>query len=223
MAPGKSSLNSNCLHVKSTCLSVYSLSFNCHSGASLALVVSYWCLAIRSMSSWLVESFFKWNELYFVESLETFLPIPNTRNALLHLYLGQIAEYLCQSQLCEQIASQAGCGGRQLCPAMPHSSTEKTSVPHKPLRRPRPRPASAVLDLRRPNLDRDLYDHYSEVGSLCRRRRRPAPTMQHSPGQRRMAARSRPCSVIETSVTREMQSTELHHRVRCQMNIQTLI
>ncbi|XP_039670155.1 uncharacterized protein arhgef9a isoform X7 [Perca fluviatilis] len=115
-------------------------------------------------------------------------------------------------KLCEQIASQAGCGGRQLCPAMPHSSTEKTSVPHKPLRRPRPRPASAVLDLRRPNLDRDLYDHYSEVGSLCRRRRRPAPTMQHSPGQRRMAARSRPCSVIETSVTREMQSTELHHR-----------
>ncbi|XP_044060135.1 uncharacterized protein LOC122879778 isoform X5 [Siniperca chuatsi] len=114
-------------------------------------------------------------------------------------------------KLCEQIASQTGCSVRQPGPAMPHSSTEKTSVPHKPLR-PRPRPASAVLDLWRPNPDRDLYSHYSEVGSLCRRRRRPAPSMQHSPGQRRMAARSRPCSVIETSVTRETQSTELHHR-----------
>ncbi|XP_018530960.1 spermatogenesis-associated protein 13 isoform X2 [Lates calcarifer] len=114
-------------------------------------------------------------------------------------------------KLCEQIASQTGCSLRQPGPAMPHSNTEKTSVHHKPLR-PRPRPASAVLDLWRPNPDRDLYSHYSEVGSLCRRRRRPAPTMQHSPGQRRVAARSRPCSVIETSVTRETQSTELHHR-----------
>ncbi|XP_028272695.1 uncharacterized protein arhgef9a isoform X3 [Parambassis ranga] len=114
-------------------------------------------------------------------------------------------------KLCEQIASQTGCGVRQPGPAMPHSSTEKTSVPHKRLR-PRPRPASAVLDLRRSNLDRDLYNHYSEVGSLSRRRRRPPATMQHSPGQRRMAARPRPCSVIETSVTRETQSTELHHR-----------
>ncbi|KAM8733247.1 uncharacterized protein arhgef9a isoform 2-T2 [Acanthopagrus schlegelii] len=114
-------------------------------------------------------------------------------------------------KLCEQIASQTGSSVRQPCPAVPHSSTEKTSVPHKP-RRPRPRPASAVLEPWRPNPDRDLYNHYSEVGSLCRRRRRPAPTMHHSPGQRRTAARSRPCSVIETSVTRETQSTELHHR-----------
>ncbi|XP_040903449.1 uncharacterized protein LOC121188026 isoform X4 [Toxotes jaculatrix] len=114
-------------------------------------------------------------------------------------------------KLCEQIASQTGCSVRQPGSAMPHSSTEKTSVHHKSLRL-RPRPASAVLDLWRPNPDRDLFSHYSEVGSLCRRRRRPAPTMQHSPGQRRMAARSRPCSVIETSVTREPQSTEMHHR-----------
>ncbi|XP_034399107.1 spermatogenesis-associated protein 13 isoform X2 [Cyclopterus lumpus] len=114
-------------------------------------------------------------------------------------------------KLCEQIASQTGCGVRQPCPAGPDSNTEKTSVPHKPPR-PRPRPASAALDLWRPSPDRDLCSHYSEVGSLCRWRRRPAPTMQQSPGQRRLAARSRPCSVIETSVTREMQSTELHHR-----------
>ncbi|XP_071313355.1 spermatogenesis-associated protein 13 isoform X2 [Trachinotus anak] len=114
-------------------------------------------------------------------------------------------------KLCEQIASQTGCSVRQPGSAMPHSSTEKTSVHHRPLR-PRPRPASAVLDLWRPNADRDLYNHYSEVGSLCRRRRRPAPTMQLSPGQRRVTARSRPCSVIETSVTRETQSAELHHR-----------
>ncbi|KAE8286193.1 Rho guanine nucleotide exchange factor 9 [Larimichthys crocea] len=114
-------------------------------------------------------------------------------------------------KLCEQIASQTCSSVRQPCPAMPHSSTEKTSVPHKPLR-PRPRPASAVLDLWRPNPDRELYSHYSEVGSLCRRRRRPAPTMQLSPGQRWKTARSRPCSVIETSVTRETQSSELHHR-----------
>ncbi|XP_008285657.1 uncharacterized protein LOC103361372 isoform X1 [Stegastes partitus] len=110
-------------------------------------------------------------------------------------------------KLCEQIASQTGCSVRQPGPAMPHSSTEKTSVPHRRLR-PRPRPASAVLDLWRPNPDRDLYNHYSEVGSISRRRRRPPSTMQHS----RTAARSRPCSVIETSVTRETQSTELHHR-----------
>ncbi|KAM3612700.1 uncharacterized protein V6R79_012931 [Siganus canaliculatus] len=114
-------------------------------------------------------------------------------------------------KLCEQIASQTGSSVRQPGTAMPHSSTEKTSVPHK-ASRPRPRPASAVLDSWRPNTDRDFYSHYSEVGSLCRRRRRPAPTMHHSPGQRRMVTRSRPCSVIETSVTRETQSTELQHR-----------
>ncbi|XP_077958196.1 uncharacterized protein LOC120818463 isoform X3 [Gasterosteus aculeatus] len=111
-------------------------------------------------------------------------------------------------KLCEQIASQTGCGVRQPGPAGPDPSTEKTSVPH---RAPRPRPASAVLDPWRPNPDRGLYSHYSEVGSLCRRRRRPAPTMQHSPGQRQMAARARPFSVIETSATRAMQSTELQH------------
>ncbi|XP_069387192.1 spermatogenesis-associated protein 13 isoform X2 [Paralichthys olivaceus] len=114
-------------------------------------------------------------------------------------------------KLCEQIASQTGCSVRQPGSAMPHSSTERTSVQHKHPRT-RPRPASAVLDLWRPNQDRDLYSHYSDVGSLCRRRRRPAPAMQHSPGQRRVAARSRPCSVIETSVTRETQSMEMHHR-----------
>ncbi|XP_035505813.2 spermatogenesis-associated protein 13 isoform X2 [Scophthalmus maximus] len=112
-------------------------------------------------------------------------------------------------KLCEQIASQTGCSARQPGSAMPHSSTERTSVHHKPLR---PRPASAVLDLRRPDPDRELYSHYSEVGSLCRRRRRPAPTMHHSPGRRRSAARPRPCSVIETSVTRETQSMEMQHR-----------
>ncbi|XP_031713564.1 uncharacterized protein LOC116389207 isoform X2 [Anarrhichthys ocellatus] len=110
-------------------------------------------------------------------------------------------------KLCEQIASQTGCGVRQLCPAGPDSSTEKASVPHKPPPN-RPRPASAALDPWRPDPDRDLCDHYGEVGSLCRRRRRPVPATQRS----RTAARSRPCSVIETSVTRETQSTELHHR-----------
>ncbi|KAM9376556.1 rho guanine nucleotide exchange factor 9 isoform 2-T2 [Pholidichthys leucotaenia] len=115
-------------------------------------------------------------------------------------------------KLCEQIASQTGSSVRQAGPALPHSSTEKTSVPHRRLHH-RPRPASVALDLRRPNPDRELYTtHYSEVGSLCRRRRRPAPTVLYSPGQRRTAARSRPSSVIETSVTRETQSTELQHR-----------
>lgn len=120
-------------------------------------------------------------------------------------------EYLCQSQLCEQIANQTGSSVRQLGPTVPHSSTEKASVPHK-RPRPRPRPASAVLDQRRPFPE--LFTHYSEVGSLSRLRRKPAPTMQLFPGLRRMAARSRPCSVIESSVTREPQSTELHQRVR---------
>ncbi|XP_034454589.1 uncharacterized protein LOC117769645 isoform X5 [Hippoglossus hippoglossus] len=114
-------------------------------------------------------------------------------------------------KLCEQIASQTDCSVRQPGSAVPHSSTERTSVHHKHPR-PRPRPASAVLDLGRPNQDQDLYSHYSEVGSLCRRRRRPAPTMRHPPGQRRVAARPRPCSVIETSVTRETQSMEMDHR-----------
>ncbi|XP_047441991.1 uncharacterized protein LOC125008684 isoform X2 [Mugil cephalus] len=114
-------------------------------------------------------------------------------------------------KLCEQIASQTGCGGRQPGPAAAHSSTEKTAVPHRRLR-PRPRPASAVLDLPRPHPDRELYSHYSEVGSLCRRRRRPAATMTHSLAVRGTAARSRPCSVIETSFTREPQSMELNHR-----------
>ncbi|XP_029971620.1 uncharacterized protein arhgef9a isoform X2 [Salarias fasciatus] len=114
-------------------------------------------------------------------------------------------------KLCEQIASQTGCSVRQPGPAVPHSGTERTSVPRK-RPRPRPRPASVALDLRRHNPDRDLYSHYSEVGSLARRRRRPAPAVQLSPDQRRTAGRARPCSVIETSVTRETQSTELHHR-----------
>ncbi|KAM9740918.1 uncharacterized protein arhgef9a isoform 1-T3 [Menidia menidia] len=116
-------------------------------------------------------------------------------------------------KLCEQIASQTGCSIRQPGPGTAHSSTERTSVPHKRLRS-RPRPASAVLDLRRPVPDRELYGHYSEVGSLPRQRRRPAAAAaaHHSPAQRRMAARSRPFSVIESSVSRETQSTELYHR-----------
>uniref|UniRef100_A0A8C6NT84 Rho guanine nucleotide exchange factor 9 n=9 Tax=Nothobranchiidae TaxID=405002 RepID=A0A8C6NT84_NOTFU len=114
-------------------------------------------------------------------------------------------------KLCEQIASQTGCSVGQPGPAVPSSSTERTSVTHRRLF-PRPRPASVVLDLRRPLPDRELYTHYSEVGSLPRLRRRPIASMQHSPGPRRMAARARPCSVIESSVTRETQSTELHHR-----------
>lgn len=137
----------------------------------------------------------------------------HTRNALYApFYAGaNCAECLCQSQLCEQIASQTGCGVRQPCPAVLHSSTEKASVPQRAPRL-RPRPASAVLDLRRPTLERDLFSHYSEVGSLCRRRRKPAPAMELSP--RRPAGRARPCSVIERGVTKETQSTELHHTVR---------
>lgn len=129
-------------------------------------------------------------------------------------FLGQTPECLCQSQLCEQIASQTGCSVRQPGAAVAYSSTERTSVHHRP-HRLRPRPASAVLDHWRPGTDHDVYGHYSEVGSLCRRRHGPAPIMQHSLGQRWTAARSRPCSVIETSVTRETQSMEIHGRVRC--------
>ncbi|XP_077387538.1 uncharacterized protein arhgef9a isoform X2 [Festucalex cinctus] len=114
-------------------------------------------------------------------------------------------------KLCEQIASQTGCSVRLPGPALAHSNTEKTSVPQK-LLRPRPRPASAVLDLRRPNPDRDLDNAYSEFGSLCRRRHRPNPTVQHSLGLRWRPARPRPCSVIEASVTSTAQSTELHNR-----------
>ncbi|XP_014916108.1 uncharacterized protein LOC106964869 isoform X1 [Poecilia latipinna] len=114
-------------------------------------------------------------------------------------------------KLCEQIASKTGCSVRQPGPAPAQACTEKTSVPHRRLLH-RPRPASAVLDLWRSNPEREIYTHYSEVGSLPRLRRRPAATMLHSPGQRRTAARSRPCSVIESSVTRETQSTELPHR-----------
>ncbi|XP_029917562.1 uncharacterized protein arhgef9a isoform X2 [Myripristis murdjan] len=117
-------------------------------------------------------------------------------------------------KLCEQIAGgMTGCSVGQPNPAMFHSSSGKTPAPRKPPRT-RPRPASAVLDLWRPVPERELYNQYTkqytEGGSLCRRRRRPAPTIH--PGQRRMAAHSRPCSVIEASVTRETQSTELHHR-----------
>ena len=125
---------------------------------------------------------------------------------------GQIAEYLCQSQLCEQIARQSGCSVPHACPALTHANTEKTSVPHKRPRH-RPRPSSAAFDSWRPTLDRELFSHYNEVGSLCRRRRRPP----HSLGQGWKTTQSRPCSVIETSVTRETQSMELHNRVRCSM------
>ncbi|XP_056900064.1 uncharacterized protein LOC130531904 isoform X4 [Takifugu flavidus] len=114
-------------------------------------------------------------------------------------------------KLCEQIARQSGCSVPHACPAVTHANTEKTSVPHKPPRL-RPRPSSAVLDLWRPTLDRELYSHYSEVGSLCRRRRRPPHSAPHSLGQGWKTTQSRPCSVIETSVTRETQSMELHNR-----------
>ncbi|KAM8847976.1 uncharacterized protein arhgef9a isoform 2-T2 [Synchiropus picturatus] len=112
-------------------------------------------------------------------------------------------------KLCERIASQTVSSVRPSGPSAPRSSTEKTCVPQKARR---PRPASVALDLRRPNPERDIYSLYQEFGSLCRRRRRPSPSMQFTPGQRWTAARSRPCSVIETSVTRETQSSELHHR-----------
>ncbi|XP_038151933.1 uncharacterized protein LOC119790473 isoform X1 [Cyprinodon tularosa] len=108
-------------------------------------------------------------------------------------------------KLCEQIASKTGGSMRQPGEAAPQSSTERTCAPHRRLLH-RPRPSSAVLDLWRPNPERELYGHYSEVGSLPRLRRRPAAAVS------RMAARSRPCSVIESSVTRETQSTELPHR-----------
>ncbi|KAM9835304.1 uncharacterized protein LOC133151921 isoform X2 [Syngnathus typhle] len=114
-------------------------------------------------------------------------------------------------KLCEQIASQTGCSVRLPGPALLHSNTEKTSVPQKPPH-PRPRPASAVLDLWRPNPDRDLCNYYSEFGSLCRRRQQPNPTMRHSLGLRRMPACPRPCSVIEATATSTMQSTELRNR-----------
>jgi len=140
--------------------------------------------------------------------VETFLPIPSTINAVLHLLSGsKLLECLCQSQLCEQIAGQTGGGVRQPWPAGPDSNTEESSVPHK-RPRPRPRPASAALEPHRDLCSRDS----EEVGSPCRRRRRPSPSMQQSPGQRRTAARRRrPRSVTETGVTRE---TQRHHRVR---------
>ncbi|XP_072295955.1 uncharacterized protein arhgef9a isoform X2 [Eucyclogobius newberryi] len=111
-------------------------------------------------------------------------------------------------KLCEQIALQTSSSVRHLCPAAHHSSLDRSAGPT----RLRPRPASAVPDLRGPEATRDYYSHYSEVGSLCRRRRRPAPGVHLSPGQKRAAARTRPCSVIETGVTRETQFTERHLR-----------
>lgn len=198
----------NCLFIKSTCLLYFVFPT-----AIKGLPRSSWQ---ADTSSGLLESIKMKYELRFIAAIETSLFISCTRNALLHFYLGQTVEYLCQSQLCEQIANQTGCGVRHPCPAVPHSSTEKTSVPHKPPRL-RPRPVSAVVDQWRTNPDRDFCNHYSEVGSLCRRRRRPAPSLQHSPGQRWTAARTRPRSVIETSVTKETQSMEPRHRVRCQM------
>ncbi|XP_056294964.1 spermatogenesis-associated protein 13 isoform X2 [Pseudoliparis swirei] len=108
-------------------------------------------------------------------------------------------------KLCEQIAGQTGGGVRQPWPAGPDSNTEESSVPHK-RPRPRPRPASAALEPHRDLCSRDS----EQVGSPCRRRRRPSPSMQQSPGQRRTAARRRrPRSVTETGVTRE---TQRHHR-----------
>lgn len=140
---------------------------------------------------------------------------PDIGNMLLLLDLDQTAVNMCQSQLCEQIARQTDCGVRLPSPAMPHWSTKKTSVPSKT---PRPRPTSLLMDLQRPDPAPELYHLNSEVGTLCRRRRRPTPALLQSPRQGRPAARPRPCSVIETSVTRETQSVELHHRVRRQVN-----
>uniref|UniRef100_A0AAV2ML97 Rho guanine nucleotide exchange factor 9 n=1 Tax=Knipowitschia caucasica TaxID=637954 RepID=A0AAV2ML97_KNICA len=109
-------------------------------------------------------------------------------------------------KLCEQIALQTGISVRQPGPSVHHSSLDRSSR----LSRLRPRPASAILD-QRPEEARDYYSHYAEVGSLCRRKGRRVPSMHLSPGQRG-TARTRPCSVIETSVTRETQFFELHHR-----------
>ncbi|XP_077465556.1 uncharacterized protein LOC144082339 isoform X1 [Stigmatopora argus] len=114
-------------------------------------------------------------------------------------------------KLCEQIASQTGCSARLPGPALPHSNTEETSV-HQKLLHPHPCPASAVLDLWRPNPNRDLHNNDSEFGSRCRRSRRPNLTMQHSLGFKWMPAGPRPCSVIGASVTNEMQTMDLHRR-----------
>ncbi|CAL8262821.1 unnamed protein product [Lota lota] len=121
-------------------------------------------------------------------------------------------------KLCEQIAvGQSASGIDRSSPIQPtHCSSWKARARPKPPHhaRPRPRPASALLDLGRPPPpERDLYPGYAEVGSLCRRRRRPAAAMHaYPPGQRiRTAGHSRPHSVIETSVAMETQATELHH------------
>ena len=129
---------------------------------------------------------------------------------------------MCPSQLCEQVAGGVtGCGAPWSGPAGVHCSSGKNSAsPPGPPPRPhsRPRPASVVLDPAWTSVPgrHHLYSQYVEGGSLCRRRRRPAPSSTHlSPGQRRTAARLRPRSVIETSVTMETQATEHRLRVRC--------
>eukprot|EP00063_Salmo_salar_P093773 XP_014068608.1 PREDICTED: uncharacterized protein LOC106612186 isoform X2 [Salmo salar] len=91
------------------------------------------------------------------------------------------------------------------------SSPVKTPGPPKP---PclRPRPASALVDLRvcSPFPEGCVYavTQQAKGGSLCRHRRRPSPMMHLSPGQRRTGGLARPCSVMEPSVTMEIHPAQ---------------
>ncbi|XP_055783952.1 uncharacterized protein LOC129858680 isoform X2 [Salvelinus fontinalis] len=93
------------------------------------------------------------------------------------------------------------------------SSPVKTPAPPKP---PclRPRPASALVDLRVcspfPEGCAFAVAQQATGGSLCRHRRRPGPVMHLLPGRRQAGGLARPCSVIEPSVTVETDPAQSH-------------
>eukprot|EP00063_Salmo_salar_P079401 XP_014054236.1 PREDICTED: uncharacterized protein LOC106604274 isoform X1 [Salmo salar] len=94
-----------------------------------------------------------------------------------------------------------------------YSSPVKTPAPPKP-RCPRPRPTSALVDLRVcspfPEGCAFAVTQQAAGGSLCRHRRRPGPMMHLLPGRRQAGGLARPCSVIEPSVTVETDPAQSH-------------
>ncbi|XP_028975160.2 uncharacterized protein LOC105024396 isoform X4 [Esox lucius] len=115
----------------------------------------------------------------------------------------------------------SGSGLRRPRPVQSCSNPVKT--PSNPPR-PRPRPASALVDLRSPIPEDSVSADTQETqwGSVCRRMRWPGTVTQLSPTQRHAGRPARPRSVIEPSTTVETHPAQTHRALSRPLGVSPL-